>query len=535
MKQQTMIILLSIALGLAIGTNVVSSRPAQQGQLEQTTQSTAFAYQGRLDDGGKPANAVYDFQFVLYTAAVGGAQVGSIVTRDDLAVSNGLFSVSLDFGSVFTGAARFLEVGVRPGTSTGSYTALSPRSELLAAPWAQFARTIYTRTVVVSPLATPRESGTHLLEALGQIADASAEQPYTLKIEPGIYDLGDGSLRMKEHVDIEGSGEGVTTITAAGVERASSAAVDSGTVIGANNAEIRQLTIENTGKARTPPNSTHAVALFNNDVNLRAHHVTVIAKGARVNIGVKNNSSNVTLDNFTIKVIGESGEYSYGIQNASSTPLLTSLRVYCNSKNGEFICISNNRSSPVIKQAIIHITSSSILGVVGIANYEANYPDPILLTDIVLRIEATDGSGNVTGISNQSSSPSINNVRVEINGGGGEVNTGISNVDIAWPEIHNSTIRMSGPYVLLQRGITNSTNTAGGTVQVVNSQIIMVHGGVPITIEASSYANPNFSVYVGSSLLSSWENGRRLTTSGTGFRCVGVYDKYFYAVGSNCQ
>jgi hypothetical protein len=99
---------------------------------------TAFTYQGRLTDAGNPASGSYDLQFVLFDAAAGGAQVGATLTRDDVAVTNGLFTVSLDFGAVFTGSKRWLELAVRPGASTGAYTTLGARQELTPSPNALF-------------------------------------------------------------------------------------------------------------------------------------------------------------------------------------------------------------------------------------------------------------------------------------------------------------------------------------------------------------------------------------------------------------
>ena len=102
---------------------------------------TTFTYQGRLTDGGAPASGAYDFQFVVYDAAVGGSPAGPVLTRDDVPVAGGLFTVTLDFGAVFGTARRWLDVGVRPSDSTGPYTPLAPRQELtpapaaLAAPW----------------------------------------------------------------------------------------------------------------------------------------------------------------------------------------------------------------------------------------------------------------------------------------------------------------------------------------------------------------------------------------------------------------
>jgi hypothetical protein len=48
----------------------------------------------------------------------------------------------------------------------------------------------YKRTVLVSPVGTPQQNGTALRNALASITGASATNPYLLKIEPGIYDLG---------------------------------------------------------------------------------------------------------------------------------------------------------------------------------------------------------------------------------------------------------------------------------------------------------------------------------------------------------
>jgi hypothetical protein len=97
---------------------------------------TAFTYQGRLTDGGSPAHGRYDFQFTLYDGASDGIQVGRTVIAEDATVTEGLFTVQLNFGSVFNGRALWLEIGVRPWAETGAYTTLSPRQELTGAPYA---------------------------------------------------------------------------------------------------------------------------------------------------------------------------------------------------------------------------------------------------------------------------------------------------------------------------------------------------------------------------------------------------------------
>src|SRR5829696_4714892 len=77
------------------------------------SQTTALTVQGSLKDGGTAANGVYDFEFRLFDGA--NAQQGSTQAKDDLQVTDGLFTVELDFGDQFPGAGRFLEISVRAG------------------------------------------------------------------------------------------------------------------------------------------------------------------------------------------------------------------------------------------------------------------------------------------------------------------------------------------------------------------------------------------------------------------------------------
>jgi hypothetical protein len=103
-------------------------------------QGTAFTYQGRLTDRGTPPTASYDFEFKLYDSPTRGAQIGSTQSHGNVAVSNGLFTVDLDFGAgTFAGAARWLEVAVAPGDSGGPFTSLGPRRELTPTPNAIYA------------------------------------------------------------------------------------------------------------------------------------------------------------------------------------------------------------------------------------------------------------------------------------------------------------------------------------------------------------------------------------------------------------
>ncbi|HXP60598.1 MAG TPA: hypothetical protein VN829_08915, partial [Dongiaceae bacterium] len=101
---------------------------------------TAFTYQGRLLEAGAPANGSYDLSLLLFDAATNGAQIYMSQEFTGLAVTNGLFTLPLDFGPVaFTGGARWLEIRVRTHGFAGDYRLLTPRQLLTPAPYALYA------------------------------------------------------------------------------------------------------------------------------------------------------------------------------------------------------------------------------------------------------------------------------------------------------------------------------------------------------------------------------------------------------------
>ncbi|MCL4789491.1 MAG: hypothetical protein KJ070_22325 [Verrucomicrobia bacterium] len=114
-------------------------------------QGTAFTCQGRLFDDGSPATGNYDLTFSLWDAASGPSQVGDTITNVGTPVSNGLFTVTLDFGAgVFTGSARWLEISVKSNGVAGPHTVLTPRQALTPSPYAVFAGGAQTATAVAA-------------------------------------------------------------------------------------------------------------------------------------------------------------------------------------------------------------------------------------------------------------------------------------------------------------------------------------------------------------------------------------------------
>jgi hypothetical protein len=108
----------------------VNIRAAQLG--------TAFTYSGRLKYQGNPANGNFDLQIKLYDAANAGNLVGTC-SINSLAIVNGLFVTSVDFGSVsmFDGTAYWLEISARP-SGNGAYQTISPRQPVNPLPYSFF-------------------------------------------------------------------------------------------------------------------------------------------------------------------------------------------------------------------------------------------------------------------------------------------------------------------------------------------------------------------------------------------------------------
>lgn len=116
---------------------------------------------------------------------------------------------------------------------------------------------IYARTLVVSPFgdgSNTTSNGQELLDAitfLGSVVPApSATNPWLIRIEPGIYDVGTTSVQMLDFVDIAGSGINTTTILGSTeITIPGSGLATGGVVRGASDAEIRNLTVEHDGGA----------------------------------------------------------------------------------------------------------------------------------------------------------------------------------------------------------------------------------------------------------------------------------------------
>ncbi len=133
MKRQWIFVGIAVVVPLLVLATGLSGLALAQGPL-----GSGFTYQGQLMYDGAPITATCAMTFTLYDAASAGSPVGSPVGVSGVAVTNGLFTVPLDFGSAaFGGEARWL--GIRVACPQGSGSADLGRQPLSAAPYALYA------------------------------------------------------------------------------------------------------------------------------------------------------------------------------------------------------------------------------------------------------------------------------------------------------------------------------------------------------------------------------------------------------------
>lgn len=101
----------------------------------------SFTYQGLLSSSGTPNNTPHDFEFLLFSDAVGGSQLGATSSANAIPVTDGRFTAEVNPGtgifvpSLFGITDFWLEIAVRP-TGGGAFTTLAPRQKLTPAPLA---------------------------------------------------------------------------------------------------------------------------------------------------------------------------------------------------------------------------------------------------------------------------------------------------------------------------------------------------------------------------------------------------------------
>ncbi len=323
-------------------------------------------------------------------------------------------------------------------------------------------------------------------EAMAYVAGQphDAGNLWLVYIAPGTYDLAadavDEPLQMLEYVDIQGAGEGVTTLTRGGGDTNPFGDISSATVVGADNAELRFLTVENTG------GFAYATGILSIGAAPRLSHVTAIASGGAVS--------------------------SFGVYNLNfSSPVMTDVTATASGGATSFGVINNTSSSPVMTD--VTATASGSTGAsTGVANFSSSSPT---MTNVTA---TASGSGNSYGVNNlSSSSPMMSNVTATASGGG-TFSAGVFNTNNSAPTIHRSRIEGSGS--TSNYGIRNSSTPV--TITIDASQII----GTTATI---SNTDAGYTVRVGDSLL----DGDAVSDTGT-FVCAASYNQDYEVLTTVC-
>ncbi len=205
-------------------------------------QGTVFTYQGRLNDNGQPANGTnYGMAFYLYDAPTNGNVLGNLGIVS-VSVSNGLFTVPLNFDNVFDGGPRWLEISVQK--NGGGFTTLAPRQQILPAPYAIMAN-----------------SASNLLGMLPTVQLSGAILASQLSGSVGTATNFSGSLGG----DVTGT-QSATVVSTVGGLGAADVASGASTANAATSAAIANTIIKRDANG----NSTNASVTLNGNLNLPA-------------------------------------------------------------------------------------------------------------------------------------------------------------------------------------------------------------------------------------------------------------------------
>lgn len=340
------------------------------------------------------------------------------------------------------------------------------------------------RTVVVSPDGTPTQNGTALLSAMNTISNASpsAANPWLLKLEPGIYDMGSNALALKPYVDLEGSGEGTTLISS--TVASSNFPPAQGTLVMASNTEARFVKITNSGT------STYSTAILvgSSVSNAKVTHVTTTVAGSGWSYGLVNDGGKLSVQDSTLSATGSTD--SAGIHNNGSTASLTVENSTLSSSGGSYSHGLLNVSGTVIIQNS-SLSSTSSAGTYGL------YTSSGTITVQNSNLSSVNNNGTADGIYTEANS--VVTIQGSALSGAGFNGNGFYNTN------SNSTIQFS---------TLNGTGVAG--------------------LNLSGYGVVNFSgtVGIGASQLSG-SNGSALAY-GT-IKCVASYNASYAALSATCN
>ncbi|HSM58054.1 MAG TPA: hypothetical protein VK879_18000 [Candidatus Sulfomarinibacteraceae bacterium] len=508
-----------------------------------------FTYQGELVDDGQPVDDVCDFQFSLWDDDA-GSQIGTTQTSEGVTVAGGRFNVRVNDGNqfgneAFDGDARWLQIDVRCPTGSGGYTTLDPRQPLTASPYALFATnaasvpwsgitgipadiadgdddTTYTAgdglvlngvefelaagyqlpqscddgqaaiwsgsawlctdTAYANVIVVAKSGGDYdsIQDALDSIDDAADDNRYLILVAPGVYDE---RVTMKPYVEIEGAGRELVTITSPGASNNNVA-----TVTGADDAELRNLTVGNSG------GDTYAIGIYNNGVAPRLTGLAIVSEG---------------------------GNNTYGIHNTSGgASWITDARLTATSTRNARAIYHSSTASLTVKDTEATVSGCGngvCYGIAVIANTTA------LLENVTANSIGDDSSSPNAVFGSGGATLTLQNVTAYATGGTSNSSAlGLAN----------------GAGATVRDSVLTADDAGGGTARAVS--LNNTGSGRTVSIHHSELYAPSLTVWtnhsshtinVANTLL---HGGPTLITGGSTITCAGVYDENFTFFADTC-
>lgn len=378
------------------------------------------------------------------------------------------------------------------------------------------AATAQPRTEVVTAVGgNPLASGERLLDRLARLGSPGPDNRWLLRLEPGLYDLGSRSLVLRPFVDVEGSGRGVTTVHSA---------AETGAVVGADDVELRELTV--IGEA-----PVDAMAVSTSAPRFAMSRVTCVARGgARSSTALANNSASggsfrdvralASGSPFATAVSSRGGllhrvhasaeasDIAYAVFNASSDGELVDVTAEARSTGRFAGGIRNEGGAPLLRD--VRVTASGTNRADGIVNGASTRARTV---GAVIHVGGPAGSSH--GIRHEFSSATTSNAEITVEGPSDAY--GVTAFFSGTPVLADVTIRV------VSGGNGVGVFTSGAQLTIDRSSVV-ADGLTLVTAESAGA-----SIVAGASRLDG-----PVSAGGGPIRCAASYDGTATPLDASC-
>lgn len=350
----------------------------------------------------------------------------------------------------------------------------------------------YVRTIVVSPVpgGSAWQNGAALRTALDGIVDSSATNPYLLKLEPGVYNVGSTPLAMKPGVDLEGSGQ-LRTRVLSDFSSATITLVD-GAV------EIRSVAIGSAGTDTISP-AIYSTA----QPDLRLYDVTVTTSsgsGIVVSSG-PSGSPVVLLDRCTVHANLERF-FTHGLLVSGATASVTIRNSWIEAVNSGAgsqafgVRVGGNTTALTIENSTIRAAAEYVIEALDFSNGDLN----IRSSSFQATTPVVAAGGEIHGIT-------LSAARVHISGS--EIET-VHPAELSSDGIYDnsSTVSITGTRISVASGYGVDAWGGPDSVSIENSQIFAtnpVYSGAANTVRIAGSRLAGGNVVNGAKCAGNWD------------------------------